>query len=126
LVLICEDRKWASVLLDIRDPGWIGVQRSCGPGQGNMAPHSFVRELLAFGSSCVHDLGSCHRFVYFTGDGSLETPEHILLRLALTQSALDVGLGARVMTHANQRDPMQRRVSSAITTMVDPVAIRLA
>ena len=30
--LIGEDRKWTSVLLGVRDPGWIGVQRLCGPG----------------------------------------------------------------------------------------------
>ena len=91
-----------------------------------MAPYPFVRELLAFGRGCVHDLRSCQRFVYLAGDGSLETPEHVLLRLAFAQPALDVGLGARVMTHAHQRDPMQGLVSSAVTTMVDSVPVRLS
>ena len=91
-----------------------------------MATHPFVRELLALGRSCVHDLRSCQRLVYLAGDGSLETPEHVFLRLAFAQPALDVGLGARVMTHAHQRDPVQGFVSSAVTTMVDSVPIRLA
>ena len=74
--------------------------------------------LLDFERICVHNLRSCQRLVSLAGDGSLETPEQVLLHLAFGQPALDVGLGAGAMARVHQRDAVQGFVAAKATTIV--------
>ena len=66
------------------------------------------------------------RCVDLAGDVAFEAADDLALALALAGAPLDVGLGRLVVAHADEDDPVERRVGLAVAASVEPVTARLA
>ena len=72
-------------------------------------------------SAVIAFLSARQRFEDLSGDVTLETPDDVTLRFALSQAALHVGDSARfVLTEACDHDPPDGVVGVAVAGVVEP------